>query len=79
MRKNITIQNEVKENPAWTLLTSQKFKIQDYEILKTVSSLNELPASSESQKNQQQQINRPRIWNKKTGKSINKPLQINFR
>jgi hypothetical protein len=56
LRRNITIQGEIKENPSWTFFTSHKFEIQDYEILKTVKSLNEIPELSESQKEIQKHI-----------------------
>lgn len=56
LRKNITIQGKSRENPGWTLLKEYGFEIQDYDLLKSVNALKDLPEVSDEQRTRQQQI-----------------------
>jgi FkbM family methyltransferase len=56
IKKNITIQGKQRENPSWSFLRKFGFEIQDYEVLKSVSALSELPKVSDEQRKKQQQI-----------------------
>ena len=56
IKKNITVNNEIRENPSWEFLNKFGFEITDYEILKSVSALAEIPTTTEEQQAKQQKI-----------------------
>lgn len=56
MRKNIILHGKKRENPGWTLLQEYGLEIHDYELLKSVSALSELPEVSEQQRVNHQHI-----------------------
>ncbi len=61
IRKNITVKDEERENPSWTFLTDYGFELQDYELLKSVTALSELPSISAQQIEKQQNVIREKF------------------
>ena len=75
MRKNIILHGKKRENPGWTLLQEYGLEIHDYELLKSVGALSELPEVSE-----QQRVNHQHIIENEFGiekRSINSLSRVN--
>ena len=77
MRKEIILQGKKRENPGWTLLQEYGLEVHDYELLKSVTSLSELPEVSEEQKLNHQHIIKNEFGiEKRSNQLINSSKQI---